>query len=303
MPRSSSIYLVTLALIVIVPSTQAGTTLALDSGLSFTSNADLSQNDPESDRILRLGALTRFPLDDSLGKFALRYIDYAKHRENDLLAANFGVTWTGNAQKKETEFEYGLRASLRDYVHDQAGTTDDSFTHYGVIGSATWKTPVSKTLNLEITPQVDLEHYPKYADRNDIDSSIRGEFGWDDSADSFELSVTPGILISSVNDFSKIYAGFSAEYDHAIHEDMHWGANVSITPSFYTSRSAGTSAFVLSRNGKKGSTTTTAATEKEETLLITPGVWWSKKLAEDWELRAETFFNDQSSKSDAYNFF
>ncbi len=299
-PRSFALVGALITGLSIIGNAMADPSLTLDSSVAFTSNADLSRDDPSSDLVFRIGGVSRFSMGPNLGRFVLHYTDYSKHSENDSLSAILGTTWPARVLRDKSSLTFGLRALLSDYVHDQAGTTDESFTHYGVAGSLAWERKSSKAGTWTITPQVDLEHYPKFADRSDIDLSTRAEFAGAGMKSEFTLAATPGLLVSTENDFSKFYLSLSADYEQALTDSSHWGASVALTPSLYTSRTANKSTVVLSGRGKRATATT--LTEKEETLLLTPGLWWSKALSLDWEFRADSYLNVQSSKSDAYSF-
>lgn len=278
-------------------SASAAPSFSFESALGVTSNANLVQENPSSDRILKLGGLTRFPLLKSNGRFSLRYTDYAKESGNDLFSADLGVSGLPSHVPSST---YGARLSLRDYVKDDVGSTDEGFTHYGVIGNATLDGGVSKHGTWTYTPQVDLEHYPRFSSRNDLELSFRAEYEMLSVKHQADVSfgLTPALLVSSMGDFSKISVQFSADYEQEIGDDSKWGAYAGLLPTRYLSRETTSTALLI--RGRK--TTVTNLSAKETTLLFSPGIWWSKNLSSEFEFRTELSANFQNSKSDSFNY-
>jgi hypothetical protein len=277
--------------------------LSLDSGVAYTSNANLVQTGAESDTILRLGGVWRGPIQSGTSRVSLRYADYLKRSENDLLSSDFAYAWKAEAPKKAASLTYEMRFAARNYVRENVGTTDQGFTHYGLIGNATF-TPETKSPAWNYVPQIDFEFYP-YADRSDFDVSFRIEYDTlsGDVERGFTLSATPGLLYSTASDFSKAYLALAVDYEAPLDEKSTWGIGLGVMPSLYLSR-ATTSTVLTTSRGKKGavSTSSTVVTEKESTTWISPNAWYSRTLSSDWIARVEIFGNFQSSKSDTYNF-
>lgn len=280
-----------------VSSASAGPSLSFDSVLGGTSNANLTQDNPTSDRILKLGGVARFPIEQTNARLSLRYTDYAKENGNDLFSADLGTSGIPGSDPSRT---YGVRLSLRNYVHDDVGSTDEGFTHYGVMGNAHWDGGASKNGAWTYTPQVDFQHYPNFASRNDLDLSFRIDYELlsTQSGPEVLIGLTPALLLSSVGDFSKFSVLFSADYERPLGEDSKWGAYAGILPTRYLSRE--TTSTVLLIKGRKATTTLTPV--KETTFLFSPGIWWSKNLSSQFEFRSELSGAFQNSKSDSINY-
>lgn len=282
----------------------AGTTLEFESGLAYTSNADLASTGAVSDGVFRVGGYAGFPLASTQSRASVRFADYMKRDDNDLLSVDFGSKWAleKKSVKDDSVRTFDLRIVLRDYVHEQAGTSDVGFTHYGVVGRYGWRKDLAGGDEFRISPMVDVEHYPKFSNRNDVDLSVRFQrllYGKSGKESFFDLELSPGLLVSTESDFSKAYLFVSANYESPIDERTSWGAFFSLTPSFYTSRSTDSVVLV---NGRGRNASTTTVTEKESTLLVSPGVWWSRRLSVAWEFRADSFLSVQTSKSGTYEF-
>lgn len=277
--------------------------LTLDSGLAYTTNANLVQTNPESDAIVKVGGAWRFPFSKGSGRLSLRYSDYLKHSENDLLSCDLSTSWKTDAPTGTPTRTYGLRFQTRNYLKQDVGTTDQGFTHYGMVGNITFN-PSSAESAWSYTPQFDIEYYPNLK-RTDLDLSFSAEYDSfsDDVEQEFSLSLTPGFLFSTSNEFSKAYLSLSADYEASLNESSTWGSGIEIIPSIYLSRA--TESTVLTTVRKKrglGSTTATVISEKEVTLLFSPLIWYSHLLSSDWQARFELFGNFQNSKSDTYNY-
>jgi hypothetical protein len=277
--------------------------LTLDASTAYTTNANLVQTGEESDAIIRAGGLWRFPLGETEGRFALHYSDYLRNSENDLVAADLGSSWKAAAAKRGSLQTFDLRFSARNFVRDDVGTTDQAFTHYGIIGSTTL-TPGGERSFLSYTPQIDVEYYPG-GDRTDFDLSFRIEH---DSLSAgaergFVFSAVPGLLYSTSGDFSKAYLALTADYEAPIDAASMWGAGLGLKPSFYLERET-TSTVLTTSRGRRGATTTSSSlvTEKESTTLITPNAWYARSLSPDWRAHFEVFGSFQSSKSDTYDY-
>lgn len=273
----------------------AESSLALDSALGFTTNANLADTGAESDQIWKVGGIYRFPVATGQGRFSLGYTDYFKRSENDLLSADLGHSWSlADAGDAKT---YGLRFSLRKYLKQELGTTDQAFTHYGLIGHMGFGPKAQPAW--KFTPTADVEYYPG-SSRTDFEFFFRADY--DPTLvlteGGFQFSASPGLLVSTKSDFSKIYFALSAGYENPIDENTEWGIDFTLTPSFYLSRS--TSSTVLVGRGKK--VTTSLVSEKESTTYLSPEIWVSKALSEHWEMRAEAFARFQSSKSRTFNY-
>jgi hypothetical protein len=281
----------------------AASGLSLDSSAAYTTNANLVQTGEESDTILRIGGIWRAPLAKGNTRLSLRYADYLKRSENDLLSTDFGYAWKADAARNTPARTYELRFAARNYVRENVGTTDQGFTHYGLIGKATL-VPDAKSAFWSYTPQIDFEYYP-YASRSDFDLSFRIEYDSlsGETERGFSLSATPGLLYSTTRDFSKAYLALAADYEAPIDEKSAWGVGLGVMPSFYLSRVTSSTVLTTSR-GRKGavSTSSTVVTEKESTTWISPSAWYSRTLSTDWAARFEVFGNFQSSKSDTYNY-
>jgi hypothetical protein len=275
----------------------AESSLAFDSALGFTTKANLSDVGAESVQRLKVGGVYRFPVSTGQGRFSLGITDYFKRSENDLLSADLGNTWGADGGMGTDAKTYGLRFSLRKYLKQELGTTDQAFTHYGLIGHTTFG--VKGTPTLKFKPTADVEYYPG-GSRTDFEGYVRGDYDPNAtiSGGGIHFSFSPGLLVSTSSDFSKMYLALSAGYDRPINDDSEWGVDLTLTPSFYLSRS--TTSTVLVGRGKK--TSTALVTEKESTTYLSPEFWYSKMLSSAWEFRAEAFARFQSSKSGSYNY-
>lgn len=282
----------------------AGTTLDFESGLGFTSNADLASEGAVGDGIFRVAGYAGFPIAETQARASVRFADYVKRDNNDLLSLDFGTKWelAGKGANDSAVRSFDLRVAVRDYVHEQAATTDVGFTHYGVIGRYIWRKDLADGDEFRVSPQVDVEHYPKFSNRNDVDLMVRFQrllYSKKAKESFFDFEVSPGLLVSTASEFSKYYLAASVNYEAPIDDLTTWGAFFNLTPSFYTSRE--TDSVVLS-TGRKRNATTVTVTEKERTLLVSPGVFWSRRLSVAWEFRADSVLNVQSSKSGTYGF-
>jgi hypothetical protein len=286
-----------------IESQAAPQSLTLDASAAYTTNANLVDTGADSDAILRAGGTWRFPLAQTDGRFALHYSDYIDHSENDLVAVDFGSSWKAAGGKPGSSQIFDLRLTGRNYVRNDVGTTDQSFTHYGVIGSTTLSMGGTPSL-WTYTPQADVQYYPGL-DRTDFDFSLRLEYDSlvGDIEKGFIYSATPGLLYSTSGDFSKAYLALAVDYEAPIDAVSTWGAGLGLKPSYYLNRET-TSTVLTTSRGRRGTTTTgtSTVTEKESTLLISPSAWYTRKLSRDWRTNFEVFGNFQSSKSETYNF-
>lgn len=297
--------LLSLLLLVILSASvaQAESSLAFDSALGLTSNGDLSATNPVGDRIFTVGGVSRFDLGQSAMRAALKYTGYAKLIENDLISADFGTSWKSGGKVKSAP-TYSVKATLRDYLHDAPASTDQGFTHFGLRADANWKSSLSAQNEWTFNPAVELEHYPSYFNRSDVDLSFLFELSTALTAESnLSVGVTPGLLISTLSDFSKLSLIFSIDYDQTLQQEMAWGAGAYLTPGFYLSRLASaTSTIVVRSKGKSAGSTALLASQKETTFTFSPNLWWSKELNDSFNLRLETALNIQKSKSGSYNY-
>lgn len=275
--------------------------LTFDTGLAITSNANLVQTNPESDAIAKVGGAWRFPFVSGNSRLSIRYSDYFTHHENDLLSGDLSHTWKAENSSGATALTYGLRLQTRNYVKQDAGTTDQGFTHHGMGGNITFN-PTNPFWSF--TPKVDFEYYPS-ARRSDFDLSLNAEYDSlvSDADQGFTFGFTPGILYSTASDFSKAYLALSADYEAPLSETSTWGSGLWVTPSFYLSRATTSTALTPTRR-KRGaaSTLTTLVSKKEITCFFSPSVWYSKILSSDWLTRIEILGNFQTSKSGTYNY-
>ena len=271
--------------------------LAFDSALGFTSNANLVQDNPDSDLIGKAGGTYRFPLADLTNRFSLRYSAYAKQIKNDIFAADLASSWSELTSGKPSK-KYELGVSLRDYVNSAVGTTDQGFTHLGVMGSMKWV-----YAHWSYGPQMDIEIYPSDAARTDFGLlfPIDYDFPSSDSKSDLSIGLSPEILWSTTADYSKILLSLSADYDTFISETSNWGASFTVTPTFYLSRLT-TATTTLLAGKKKAPPILFSSSDKESLFFLSPGVWWSKDISSDWEFRLEGLLNFQTSRSDTFNY-
>ncbi len=284
------------------PSAQAESSLAFDSALGFTTNGYLTADNPISDRIFSVSGTSRFGLGETSARAFLKFTDFGTLNDNDLVSADFGTSFKKSSHPNAPT--YGLRASLRNYIRDAPASTDQGFTHFGVIGTATWQSSTPNSNQWLIVSRADLEYFPSYFQRTDADLSVQCEYSIAQSPTSnLAFGLTPDLIVSTQSDFSKFLILFSVDYDQTLANEMSWGASATAAPALYLSRTTNTTATIVTRSGRNRSTPSTVSTsEKESTFTLTPSVWWAKELTEAWELRLESNLNLQSSKSGTYNF-
>jgi hypothetical protein len=280
----------------------AESNLAFDSALGVTSNADLSATNPVADRIFTVGGVAKFSGEGSTVRTALKYTDYAKTIENDLLSADIGETWKRDPEQNAKEF--GLKLIFRDYLHDAPASTDQGFTHFGLAGDLSWRVKQSLQTEWLFAPRVEIEHYPSYFNRTDFGLSFLFEHTNALSSESnLTISASPDLLLSTLGDFSKLSFVFTLDYDQMINEETSWGAGVFLIPGFYLSRLASATSSIVTRSkGKAGSSTSIITSKTESTVTLSPNIWWSKELTESFDLRLESSLNFQSSKSGSYDY-
>ena len=297
--------LISLLLLVILSASvaQAESGLAFDSALGVTSNADLSATNTVGDRIFTVGGVYRFNSKQSAMRAALKYTDYAKSIENDLLSVDFGTSWKSH-DKDQNAPTYSLKSILRHYLHNAPASTDQGFTHFGLSADANWKLGQSSQSEWTLGPRIELDHYPSYFNRSDVDGSFLFELSTALTPESnFSVGLTPDLLVSTLSDFSKISLMLSLDYDQMLKQEMSWGAGAYLTPALYLSRLASaTSAIVTRSKGKAAQSTTLLASQKESTFTFSPNLWWSKELSDSFDLRLETSMNIQKSKSGSYDY-
>lgn len=272
---------------------RAESTAAFDSALGFTSNANLSSDQPISDFIFDLGASTDFTALDTNAFASARFSNYSKFNSNDLLSLDLGGKWSADQKT------YLLKASLKDYVSESPATTDQGFSNFSISGNIRSKEKAENSRYWKMGPSGTTRFYYSSSSRFDFDFSYLFENGF--SQDSgFTFSATPGLLISSDSEFSRLHLTLSAFYDDYSSANGAWGLRLDCVPSLYLNRSAGETISTIPRS-KKGAAAVTLP-QKESLFLVSPGIWKSWDLSESFELRADANLNLQTSKSGEYDY-
>lgn len=269
-------------------------------GLRHTSNVYLMPEGEVEDYFLLLNSRFQWSLGENPLHLRFDYADYNKEDDNDY--ARLGLT-----TKINTFSSGGLRSSNlyfklfhKNYVHENAATTDTSFTHTGAgLDLEREWTPSSSTM---ITGGLGYEarYFHDFNGRHDHQVMALADFAFNSSPKITPYAYTDiGLILSSQAAYSALFYDFGGGAKGPVHRNLIWLVDLDLRTTSYMNRTVSETIEVTRRRG--GSQTTTL-TEKERTQTLTLGGGLRWTVEKNFEFESRLNLTQQASNNPNYKY-
>ncbi len=248
------------------------------------------------DGYLKVASNNRWRVSAHTLGFRASYVDFFSQSQNDALSIRVSDAFApdGSAWK----FSGALMTNI--YTSGSPGTTDESFTSYGMDFAAVREKSLAQATLLEFGGGSRLRFFPSFSGRTDFvfygSAAIDHEFNGKLTMTGFtEL----GLLLSTLPDYSRTYLDIGGSADYALPARWNWTTELSIGQSFFMSRSVSTTTLVTERRGRMISGTRTENESYSSFNFSTEAI---RKETESFKWGASLSSTNQTSKSGYQDF-
>lgn len=261
--------------------------------IGFTSNANLTTENKESDLFLRVATSNRFPRSGKQAtSFRLSYMDYFEQNENDYLAASLQNQW---GDKKNRIFTLALAA--QHFPNGGSGVTETAFNNYGLNFSLAkgWQ---RNSFDGDFGAGYKMRYYPDFEGRNDHN-------GYGFASGTYEISsrlvlngyAESGLTVSSLSEYTRLYGEITGTVEYLLPDRWTWANELTLGRSHFLDRSVTTQTRVVR---KRVTTQTSTANERYTNFSLASELMRSQ--AENFKWGAGATVANQSSLSDLQDY-
>lgn len=265
-------------------------------GLRYTDNVYLTPESKTADTYLLLNSRFNFQVTEQrIFKFRFEYAAYSKEDVNDY-AGLYLSTKLGSVRSADVYF----KLFHKNYVNENAATTDDSYTHTGL--GFDFEKALKSTLDLSVTATAAYEtrFFQDFDGRNDhqimalVDADFTSSPRW-----------TPyvygdlGLVFSSQSAYSTYFMDMGVGAKGPMGRGLLWLADLDFRSVSYLNRTVNETVEITRR---RGTTQVVDVTDNEKTqsLRAGGGVRWSASGKLDLESRLNTTQQYSNNPNFAY---
>jgi len=288
-----SIHTLFLILLILISSkTQADTFAKQSAGFRYTDNVYLAPEAKVADFYLLLNSRLQFSLAERALSLRLDYADYAKESDNDY--AGFLLS------TKFRSPDMNLKLFHKNYVNENAATSDTSFTHTGAgIDLEKEWTPNQK---VAVTGSVGYENrfFHDFGGRNDHQVKATAEFDFNSNPRVTPFAYTDlGLILSSQAAYSATFFDFGGGAKGPITGNLMWLTDFDMRAVSYMNRIVNQT---LETTKRRGTTQAVNITDNERTQTTTVGGGLRWSFEKDFQFESRINIANQSSNNPNFEY-
>ncbi len=263
--------------------------------IGFTTNANLTSDDQESDLYYRF--ISRNSFSNNNHRYAIRFgfTDYLSEHQNDLLSLRLEDTWGSRA-----DFEKSFAIIGQLYPNGEAATTESAFDSLGLEFNIARDWTSNSSLDGDWGSGYRFRFYPSFDNRNDHTLFGFISANYDYSSDlNFGLSSEGGLTYSSLSDYSRIYFDVSGSADLTLANRWSLLNELTLSHSRFLNRDV-TSQVAVTNKGKSPQTRTFSENEKYLTIYLSSEAM--REQTDNFSWGGGVYLTQQSSTSDTQDY-
>ncbi|WP_413289340.1 hypothetical protein [Bdellovibrio sp. HCB337] len=276
-------------------SAQADTLDKQSVGFRYTDNVYLTPESKTADSYLLVNSRFQFFMGERILRMKMDYADYSKESDNDYAGLTLTTKW-GSVRSADLD----LKLFHKNYVNENAATTDNSFTHTGA-GAALEKswTPNSNVLITGGT-SYDTRFFHDFNGRNDHQLMLFGDLDFNSYS-----KVTPyiyadcGLVLSSLAAYSNVFFDIGGGAKGPLSKDLSWLVDLDLRSVSYSNRNVDETLILTKRRGSS-QTTTVTNNEQTQTTTIGGGIRWGYDKNFEFESRVNSTAQSSNNPNFAY---
>ena len=214
--------------------------------LGYTSNANLTSEDPEGDMFYRIVTSNTLTSDNHSYGLRLGYSDYFTENVNDVLSLRLQDVW-----RAPRSITYRASVLGQYFPNGSSGTTESAFNSFGAEFSAAKDWERNSTLYGDWGGGYRFRHYPSFKGRHDHTGFVGSTLNYELSPKT-ELGAygEVGLLFSSLGEYSRMYVDLGGTIEYKISSHWMWESDLSISQSYFVDRSVTTQTQVTNKRGR-----------------------------------------------------
>ncbi len=260
----------------------------------YTSNANLESTDANSDTYTRFDAKLYGSISENPVYFGIAWVNYSTQNSNDFLTATVS-TETESSANEIGQFQIILKLFHRNYLSNSATTSDISFTHTGIgIDFEKDFAPIQKA-TFSAAVGYEGRHFPSFSNRIDNELHATGDVFYELNPHvKFSGFGGLGIIVSSLNEYARLFLDIGAGASGPITDQVSWGADLQLLRNTYLSRKVNQATEITDRRGRGRIVTSDAS---EASLLTIMQGTISMQLDPQFSLKGGIETSSQSSNN------
>ena len=263
-------------------------------GLNFTSNANLVNENKIGDFYTQLNSRVSTEFSAVPVYFNLGWLNYFKETSNNFLSVSLSADIEAT-QFKTTSTYWIPKLFHRNYLRDNAATSDSSFTHTG-LGLDLEKIFIKKSdFSLSAMAGYETRLFSKFQNRNDHEIHFLSDLKY--SIDPIlKLSAFGGLglVSSSLSEYSRNYIEFGGGLKSDTEEKINWGSEAVLVQTTYVNRTISQATEITKR---RGGTSTKIVESKETTQFVSVKGQIIYTVRPEWFVQTGLSMNTQSSNN------
>lgn len=226
-----------------------------EASVGWTDNAYLIKNGKKSDLFWRVSSANSFERGGHDLGLRLNYTDYISENPNDVLGLRLSDTF------KVANWKWTGALLAQNYLYGNPGTTESSFSHFGVDIFASQDRKLNQLTALEYGGGYKLRYYPSFSGRTD-------QYGFGRATIDREMSnrftlgghVESGVLLSTLSEYSRFVFELGGLSDFELRSDLAWTSELILRKSMFLNRTVDTPVSVGGGRIRRAGTRTEAET-------------------------------------------
>ena len=263
--------------------------------IGFTTNANLTSDDQESDLYYRF--ISRNSFSNNNHRYAIKFgfTDYFSEHQNDLLSLRLEDKW---GSRKDFEKSFSIIGQL--YPNGESATTESAFDSVGLDFNIARDWTNDSALTGDWGTGYRLRFYPSFDNRNDhtIFGFVSGSYDYSTNI-NFGLSSEGGLIYSSLSDYSRIYFDVTGSADLTLANRWSLSNELTLSHSRFLSRDV-TTQIAVTNKGKSPQTKTYSEKEKYLTIYLSSEAM--REQTDNFSWGGGVYLTQQSSASDMQDY-
>lgn len=273
-----------------ISNAQADTLDKQSAGFRYTDNVYLLPTDKTADFYFFLSSRFQFFLEERILRLKLDYADYTKESDNDYVGLSLST-------KLKNVGASTLNGKLfhKNYVNENAATTDNGFTHTGAALDLERAWASNSNFSFTGGASYETRFFHDFGGRNDHQLMALVDIDFNSNPKIAPYAYADfGVVLSSFSAYSTVFFDLGGGLKGPVSKSLSWIADLDIRSVSYMNRTVDQTMTITKR---RGTTQNTNITENEHTQCLTVGGGLSWKLEKSFDFETRMTVSEQNSNN------
>lgn len=289
-----------ISLFLVLPKAKADTLDKQSIGLRYTDNVYLMPEGQIADFYLVLNSRFQFRVDERILRLKFDFADYFKEHDNDYAGLSLVTKLNSITTGLLRASDLNLKLFHKNYVNENAATSDTSFTHTGAgVGlEREWLA----NANVVITGDAGYEgrFFHDFGGRNDHQFMLLADFDFNSMPKVNPYAYTDlGFILSSQAAYSARFFDLGGGAKGPITKSLSWVTDLDIRTVSYMNRTVDQT---METTKRRGVSQTVNVTDNERTQTVTVGGGFRWQVDRDFQFESRINIANQSSNNPNFEY-